>query len=455
MPPLSPSAFADALAGLDPDALARFVADLERARGRTATVEGGAVVVGGDGEPERRLLVHDPGWLNRPPDLPPDADAVVTPLRDPDFSLDPDVSVTDADDLRDVALYGVPAAKRDRLFADHLGLGPAATDDGAGGGGTTAAVAAVAVLVVGAVALGAAGVAPQPSASEGSDATPVAAGTPGTTGTPVDDGRYPPGVTEEGVVDPALLGRAHETALAGESYVLVSDRSVRYANGTLRSRLAVRVRLAADRGYLARAETAGPHAPVFLGRPPARGVYWSNGTVYARRLTRDGERVYNTFDPSTGLTGAGTWKYWTTTVAFGGSLGDPERTYGRFLGAVPVRVARTKEPDGRRRYVLHGEADAVESFRGGADARNLTLSASVTGDDVVRSFRVRYRTTVDGKRVVVRWVIRYEGVGRTTVDRPPWLDRALRGERVTVESAGADDGPGGNVTGRDLRQARS
>lgn len=450
MAPLPPSAFADALAALDRDALARFVAALERARGRTATVEGDTVVVVGDGSGEgtRRLWIHAPGWLNRPPGPPPDADVVVTPLRDPAFALDADAAVVDADDLRDVALYGVPSAERDRLFADHLGRELAATGRDGSGVGRAAAVAAVTVVVVAAVALGTTGVGPGPSAS--SEPVSTVTAVPTTT----DAERYPPGLSGEGVVDPVLLGRAHETALEGESYVLVSNRTVRYANGTLRSRLAVRIRLAANRSYLARAETAGPHAPVLLGRPPASGVYWSNGTVYARRLDHDGERVYNTYEPSNGLSGAGKWNYWTTTVAFGGRLSDPERTYGRFFGAVPVRVATTREPDGRRRHLVQGSAATLPSFLGGADARNVTLSASVTDRGVVRTFRVRYRTTVDGERVVVRWLIRYESVGHTAVEPPPWLDRALRGERVPVEDAGTDDGTGGNVTGRDSRQAR-
>lgn len=441
MAPLSRSAFADALAALDRASLARFVAAVERARGRTATVEDGTVVVR-DGTGERRLAIHDPGWLDRSlPRPPPDADAVVTPLRDPGFESD--LPVVDADDLRDIALYGVPSDERDRLFAEYLGRDPTATEAESGAGPTAVALLALAMLVVAAAVVGTGAGGPAASSEPAATATPEP-----TTFRTVAGDRYPPGLSAEGVVDPVLLGRAHEEALEGESYTLSSNRTVRYANGTLRSQLGVRVRLAGNRSYLARARTAGPYAPVFLGRPPAHGVYWSNGTVYARRLTRDGERVYNTFEPANGLSGAGRWQYWTTTVPYGGGLRDPERLYGQVFGAMSVSVITTHEPDGRRRHVLLGGADRVPSFLDGADARNVTVSASVSDRGVVRSFQVRYETTVDGKDVVVEWRIRYDDVGRTTVERPPWLDRALRGERETVGNVTAGQGTGGNASGR-------
>lgn len=167
---------------------------------------------------------------------------------------------------------------------------------------------------------------------------------------------------------------------------------------------------------------------MFLGAPPARGTYWSNGTTYARRLTRDDGRVYNTFDP---VGSAGTWQYWTQTVPFGGRRADPTSAYARVFGSVPVRVLTTREPDGVRRHLLVGDraAPPTEPALAGADVRNVSLAASVTDRGVVRSFDLRYRATVDGDPVRVTWRVTYEAVGRTEVSRPAWLEQALRGER--------------------------
>lgn len=441
MAPLSRDAFAAALSRRSRDDLAAFVAALERARGRSARVERGTVVVD-DGGGERRLWVHDPGRLPaalaRRPRPPPDADAVVTPLRDPPAA---GVPVVDADDLRDLALYGVPAAERDRLFRTHLGRAPATAPDAAA---RPPAPVVAAVLVAALVAVGlAAGVPIDAGESDGPS-------TPAATATPAE--RFPPGLTADRVADPEALGRAHEAALSDRSYTLRSTRTVRAADGGLRSRLSVTVRTDERRAFLARAETVGPEAPVFLGEPPARGAYWSNGTTYARRLTSDGDRVYNTFDP---VGRAGTWRYWTRTVPFGGSRAGPAATYASLFGAAETRAVVTREPGVVRRHLVVAEAIAPTAVEG-SDVANVALEAEVTPAGLVRSFSLTYDATVDGERVTVRWQIAYEAVGRTAVSEPTWLDRALRGERAGANAtastngsdaaAGPDDVDGGSVT---------
>ncbi|ESS05589.1 MAG: hypothetical protein A07HB70_02065 [uncultured archaeon A07HB70] len=436
MAPLSRAAFAAALVRRSRDELAAFVAAVERARGRSARVEDGVVVVD-DGDGEWRLWVHDPGRLGsrtarfaralrrRAVDPPPDADGVVTPLRDPPASSD--LPVVDADDLRDLALYGVPVAERDRLFRTHLGRSPTAAPDA-----TTRSPALVAagVVLAALVVVGlAAGVPPDVSGGVGERPT-----SPAADDTPAE--RYPPGLTEAGVADPQALGSAHEGALSNESYTLRSTRTVQTTDGDVRSRLSVTVQVDERRAFLARAETAGPAAPVFLGDPPARGVYWSNGTTYARRLTSDGERVYNTFDP---VGRAGTWRYWTATVPFGGGRAGPAETYADLFGAAETRVVTTREPDGVRRYFVVGETLAPTGVEGSA-VENAALEAAVTPSGVVQALSLAYEATVDGERVIVRWRVSYEAVGRTTVREPAWLDRALRGERTTAnETANESD----------------
>ena len=128
---------------------------------------------------------------------------------------------------------------------------------------------------------------------------------PAATPTPEPE-EYPPGVSGEGVVDATTLADAHDRAIENTSYTLVSNRTVRYTNGTVASALFVRVELAADRSFFVRTSTAGPDGPEFLGKPPAAGEFWSNGTVYVRALARDGETTYNRFTPPD--TYVGTWR---------------------------------------------------------------------------------------------------------------------------------------------------
>lgn len=247
--------------------------------------------------------------------------------------------------------------------------------------------------------------------------------------TPVDvpaDYAYAPGVTEAGVTEPDTLAVAHESVLAGSSYRITSNRTVRYANGTLREQLLVDVALAADGTYLASAATRGPAAPVFLGRPPANGTYWSNGTVYVRKLTRDGRTTYNQFE--TPGSGAATWQYWTRTVPFGGEQATPRRFYESLFAAVPVRVVGEVSAGNATTYRLVGEEPRTTQFVDEvADPRNVRLVATVRDDGLVESLSLRYEGEVDGATVRVVRTVRYRNVGSTTVERPPWFEKAVEG----------------------------
>lgn len=250
-----------------------------------------------------------------------------------------------------------------------------------------------------------------------------------TTVTPVDvpaDYDYAPGLTTAGVTEPATLAEAHTTVLAGTAYRLTADRTVRYANGTLREQLRLDVALSADRTYLATAATRGPTAPVFLGRPPANATYWSNGTVYVRKLTRDGRTAYNDFDvPSSG---AGTWRYWTRTVPFGGEQATPRTFYTDVFASVPVTVDGETTTGDTTAYQVSGDDLASPGFRTEVtDIRDVQLVATVREDGLVSSLTLRYAGTVDGDSVRVTRTVRYRSVGSATAPRPPWFQKAVEG----------------------------
>lgn len=258
-----------------------------------------------------------------------------------------------------------------------------------------------------------------------------APGTPSTPATPAPvptddrtDGELAPGVTTEGVVSSRTLAEAHVARLDDRSYRLVVDRTTRYPNGTLRERLRLDLSLAADRSYLVHTSTAGPEAPVFLGRPPAEASFWSNGSAYTRRLTRGNTTTYTQFQPTDG---AGTWQYWARTVPYGGRGGNPRGFITRTFSVVPTRVTGRVVDGDVTTYRLVGSHATAPIELGVTDPREVELSATVTAAGLVRSLSLSYVGTVDGQAIAVTRRFRYDHVGNATVERPPWVERALSG----------------------------
>ncbi|WP_135363796.1 DUF7537 family lipoprotein [Halosimplex halophilum] len=237
------------------------------------------------------------------------------------------------------------------------------------------------------------------------------------------DSPLPPGVEPGGVTDPAALATAHGAALGNRSYTLVTNRTVRAANGSLRSALTVRLALSAApaRDYHARVSVEGPGAPLVIGEPPTRAEYWANDEVYLRRQTIDNRTEYSRYDDTDAY--VGTWSFWLGTVAL--DLG-PETDLRSTLEGFETRVADRSPESGRVHLV--GTTVRSEGFVGDSavdDVENATLHAFVAESGFVASYHVVYDATVDGERVRVRRSVRFERVGATTVDRPTWYGEAM------------------------------
>jgi len=239
----------------------------------------------------------------------------------------------------------------------------------------------------------------------------------------------PPGVSSLRVLNPSALGRAHARTIENASYVVTSNRTVLDEGGTLRSRLSTRVTVDEAGGFHAIAETAGPEAPVFIGEPPATGTYWSNGTVYLRRLSRDGRTTYTQHDPPD--TWVGTRRYWAEAVPFGARHNRPATFYAAVFDAVPTRVVGQSRIDGTPVLRLEGERAGPAAVDDLPDevvsVRNVTLVALVDRDGLVRVLDLRYTGRLEDQAVRVHWRIRYAAVGTTSVPRPSWYDRAVSG----------------------------
>lgn len=239
------------------------------------------------------------------------------------------------------------------------------------------------------------------------------------------DSPLPPGVEPDGVTDASALAAAHAAALGTSSYTLVTNRTVRTANGSLRSALTVRLGLSAgpSRDYHARVSVDGPAGPLVIGEPPTRAEYWANDEVYLRRQTIDERTVYSRYDDTDAY--VGTWSFWLGTVAL--DLG-PETDLRSTLDGFETRVADRSSEDGRVHLVgtTARSDEFVDDPAAVEGVENATLHAFVAESGFVESYHVVYDATlVDGERVRVKRTVRFERVGTTTVDRPPWYDEAM------------------------------
>lgn len=261
------------------------------------------------------------------------------------------------------------------------------------------------------------------SSGNGSDGSLTAAPVP------ADRADYPPGITAGRVTAPDRLARAHGRAIENVSYRLRSNRSTYYPNGTLRSRLDLDLRLSRARHHRAAVRTAGPAAPVILGRPPASAVYWSNRSLYASRIERDGDTVYSLTQATSNP--FATWQYWSGTAAFGGGSSYPTARYAGFFRAIPTRVVNNRTVNGTTVFELRGREARSPAFTVGPAERveDVRLRATVTEDGLVRSLRLRYVATHEDGRYRVAWTIAYPERGGLGVGDPPWLDRAIAANR--------------------------
>lgn len=211
-----------------------------------------------------------------------------------------------------------------------------------------------------------------------------------------------PGVTEERLVDPAALQRAHAARLANTSHTYRERVTRRYANGTLRGQYTTVVRRneSAVRYRYVQRETAE--------NPGYRIDSWADGRRIYTARTVDNETTFRTETvPVTAR------QVPLETADYAASLG---RVFGQFSLVVTGTVRR----DGRPLYRL-----ATAGHRDVPPLRNASFVGYVTPRGVVTEYRVSYRTRRDGVPVDVTVAVTVDELGNTTVARPAWYDRAV------------------------------
>ncbi|PSP70795.1 hypothetical protein BRC79_01740 [Halobacteriales archaeon QH_8_67_27] len=242
------------------------------------------------------------------------------------------------------------------------------------------------------------------------------------------DSEFPPGIDARGVTDATTLAATQRATLENTSYTLVTNRTVRGANGSVRSSLAVELRLSSARNYHAEISVLGPDAPLVIGEPPTRAEYWANDEVYLRRQVIDNRTEYSHYGTSEDY--VGTWRFWLGNIALDI---DPETDLRTTVGSFETRVAERTTVDGSERIHVVGTELTAEQFVDDqsdvASVENATLHAFVTESGFVDSYYVVYDAELaDGSSVSVRRSVRYADVGTTTVDRPPWYEEAVAQE---------------------------
>jgi len=435
---LPSAAFRSALTDLSPAERARFVADLARARGRTARIEDGdePVVCIARGDRDRRLLIHDPGWRSVFRTIPDGIDAVVTPGAGRPRGVG-DVEVVDGDVLYERAVYGIGADDRERLFRDHLGrpaIVPGAGSAGPDGDGDRSlrrlhAVIGLVALVVVAAALvggvpgasddsgtqravdgGAGASTPTPFAGAGTvpSTTSTATSTPFPELSPAPADAYPPGVNESGIVDPDALLAAHTEAVAGSPHRLVLTYTEFDDLGRTGQR---RLVASVDRRDRLRASVSDSGAGVGIADPVPRWEAYADGATLYRRFPRYNGTLYRRDGGPTVP---------ANVVVFGRSYLD------RTLRIDSSRLAGTTVRNGTRLFEI--------VVTGDDDPRTADVRGRLVVDDrgIVRSFRRQYAANATGK-LSATVSLRYE-FARVTADPPPWLSRARAalGENVSA-----------------------
>ncbi|MFB6299953.1 MAG: hypothetical protein ABEH65_06790 [Halobacteriales archaeon] len=435
MPSIRPATFRRRLRLLEADDFVAFVADLWSARGYETCIDGESCRVkrpeGSDTSERTLAVVYTPyivgqfrGPWRRTVDAgsqTADADVIVTnaSARSVRRSIDADVSIIDADDLYEIALYAIPRHRCRSLFREYLDIdGPIRppADHGRQAVASEEIVSGVAVwslIALLVVALGAVflttGLSTQISPGsapateiEGKTPTPVTRSTPSptVTATPART-MLAPGLAEDGTLNATSLARAHKLVITGRSYTWVMRYREHAPNRTVT--LNETVRVAAPAMY--RSDVTHNGTPRF-DHPISQRDYYANDRFRFERYVRNNETHYQR----------------ATIDNYGYFVGRNANRAGgvlrRYLATEHSRIVGTEQRHCQTVYVVKATGDR---------RLNIINATTVVWIDnngfVYRLHRTHQPTGTDD--VTVEFTYRYVNVSNTRVDPPPWYEEAL------------------------------
>lgn len=263
----------------------------------------------------------------------------------------------------------------------------------------------------------------EPTVNPALQGTPTPTATPSPTPTPSFAETLPSGISRD-AVDPEALADRHRRVLRRSSRTVVRTTTVTDPNGTVVGRTRTTIAAASNRDDDVLLEAVGSGTdPAAFGLPEGGYDFWTDGTAAASRRTLPNGTVRYNYRSGTLPPGP---RADTTGVNLVASA-------TRRVSDVTVTPVETGS-DGRtasllrlRGRVADPPSDAVE---------NASLVASVTGEGVVQTLRVRYTLVRDDRRYRVVRELVVSDLGQTVVSRPAWVDDARAAEREgTAETA--------------------
>lgn len=207
-----------------------------------------------------------------------------------------------------------------------------------------------------------------------------------------------PGVADDAIDAERLLGR-HEAALDDTSFTMTSRYRARTPGGDTAYELDTRItRGPAGRFFYRRAE------PTEV-RPTAVNLteVWWNGNLTRYRYTYGSGEV--------------------DVVTFGQrSTIDLDRSYvyDQILSGLTVTRAQGFEDGGARVTGRLSNASAVPTAGDLERPRNASATVRLRDDGLIEAVAVGYDGIYRGNRTDVRFTVRFENVGSTTVEPPAW-----------------------------------
>jgi len=441
----------------------RLVADLWAARGYETSGPGNdspsdGLVTAARGTETVTLNVVSPSRFgsSEPPDPEPDVVVALGSVASVTDRLDGDLRVLGAGDLAEMLLYAVDRSVADDLCARHLGAPPAelrlpTTAAVRGrlpsirlsgptlGTGLRVAGFVLAALLLAVVlsTLGGPGASEPTAPGAGIDAASSGAGGAAEVAAAVsteDDAEFPdtypqgtadvlpPGVSEDGVDDAAVLGRAHSQRLEGRSYALRLTRHQPAANGSTAP-----ADPSVDRYLFGSLPQPGvTHSSMFA---VAGDAYRSRATLQADGTTKRASVYFTDGEWHVAAPLYGNTSFRSAPVS--GSVGPLPETFrtevvDRYLSTPETELTGTVERDGRRLYRLVASGTPrpfPDTF-----TRNYTAVALVDNRGVVHNLSASYDLVSDDDRATVETTVSYGSFGEVGVRPPPWYINRFDGE---------------------------
>jgi hypothetical protein len=222
----------------------------------------------------------------------------------------------------------------------------------------------------------------------------------------------PPGLSEEGVVDPLALVDARRQTLQNTSYTLSTSYTYRDQNGTVFAQGTYTARVAPGaESYYATVADRYENDTRAVGADHYDGAVWANETdrVIARSDS-GGETSYRTVERSDAPLSPST--QWQLLYAAFGTTDTAVVGQVEHDGTTLYKITSTSSPEPRSAY-----AGTLYDF-----------TALVDSEGVVHSFSLTHETTVADRSAIVTRTTQLVRIGNTTVERPSWYQRAVGNE---------------------------